>query len=230
MRLHLEDEFGHADERIGTQKVARKKNLRGLWRLGAQTEHVFRLQTRRSHDHDQAWTEIPESESHTMSSLHRSTRLSGKDEKHTPIQRSRVKKETTTRVATDVRAPSVRHIQVVMVVRVESLEDATLGCCTTYTGPALLVLNGVSSMSTPSGDKLHLLPGSRVRVCTRKVIPFNRDGDFCRVHFSVQAIGHVSNCRCGACNSTFSLIDAAPAPCNCGSEDFDEGAQSCNIM
>ena len=220
-----------------TRVLGEKQNVLGDDYFRALCASSTRLGSRPLPSHDHPYTPAPLAHSlcgsHSMSSrtsLRRPTRMSGKDEKHTPIQRSRVKNKTAAHAAAGMHVPSVRHIQVVMVVRAESLQDATHGCFSMYTGPAMLVLNGISSLRTPNGDTLHLLPGSRVRVCTRKVIPFDRDGDFRRIHFSAQAIGHVSNCRCGACDSTFSLIDTAPVPCNCGSEEFDEGAQTCNIM
>lgn len=114
--------------------------------------------------------------------------------------------------------------------RAMHLADPTLGVETVYTGPPALILNGVSSLRTPDGGTLKLLPGTSVRVCTRPTIPFGTTEPSVRIHFSTRARGHTSDCRCGACGCAFSLTNVAPEPCSCGTEVYDEGKQQCAIM
>ena len=117
-----------------------------------------------------------------------------------------------------------------MTVRAACLADPTFGAQTRYTGSPTAILNGISSLSTPDGGNLEILPGTPVRVCTRPVIPFGTTEPSVRIHFSMHTKNHTSDCMCGACGCGFNLTNVAPEACSCGTEVFDEGKQPCAIM
>ena len=118
----------------------------------------------------------------------------------------------------------------VMVVRSEDVLNPTLGVATKYTGDPQIILKGISSMHTPDGTTLKLLPNIAVRVCTRPTIPFGTTKPSVKVHFSVHAKGHSSDCVCGTCDCAFQLTNIAPKRCSCGTDVYDEGKQQCALM
>ena len=118
----------------------------------------------------------------------------------------------------------------VLVARASCLANPALGAATVYTGPPQTILNGMSSMRTSSGTTLQLTSGTHVRVCSRPTIPFGTTESSVRMHFSIHANGHASDCVCGACGFAYDFANSAPDLCSCGTEVYDEGEQQCTIM
>ena len=115
----------------------------------------------------------------------------------------------------------------------EDVEDSKAGSETIYQGKSSVLLCGVSSRKTPSGSMFELLNGTKVRVCTRPVIPFDgtkNPSPKVRIHYQVHVCGHNSNCSCGNCNRTFCLTNSQLPICECGIETYDEGEESCVVM
>lgn len=126
--------------------------------------------------------------------------------------------------------PAATLVQFSRIVPNSSLESFAPGCVTKYVGPPELILNGISSMYTPSGQRLELLSGTNVRVCTRRVVRLHPNHPSSSlVHFTTRRSGHEVDCNCGSCGYTFLLSDEAPDACACGTGVFDEG-DHCSIM
>ena len=146
--------------------------------------------------------------------------------------RAAAKKEAVANKELAAAEPTIeKAVDCVLIVRASYLEKPVLGAETVYTGPSQTVLNGMSSMRTSNATILQLIPGTRVRVCSRPTIPFGTAESSVRIHFSIHVNGHASDCVCGACGCAFDLVNAAaPDLCSCGTDVYDEGEQKCTIM
>ena len=111
---------------------------------------------------------------------------------------------------------------------------STVGDSSFYIGPSVPLLSGISSRRTPSGSTLQLINGTQIQRCTRPVIPFQTSEEpspsKILIHYSLSVSGHTSECSCGNCGYTFLVTGAPCQECDCGTDVFDEGKQSCIVM